>query len=234
MVKNIAGGEREKNCVHRYVSPIQQPVLPFQQFHFLLYYCSKKYWGHDNTVVSVQDWRTLTQLLSKLSQLALGRFSREVTHITISYPSTSPSWLAAFAELERGRHRHGLAQRRGKPGSHFGTFPEVGGESPIEEVHRSRRGTGTEASSDWWRGRRHSEGAEIVRMKKAHIHQTTLLLVKTWYFFKRQADWQNGEYETRKKNRGQIKETFRPGASSVVESFTKDSPNHWFYHCQTN
>ena len=37
-------------------------------------------------------------------------------------------------------------------------------------------------------------------------------------FFKRQADWQNGEYETKKKNRGQIKETFRPGASSVVET----------------
>ena len=36
-------------------------------------------------------------------------------------------------------------------------------------------------------------------------------------FFNIQADRQNGEYETRKKSRGQIEETFRPGASSVVE-----------------
>ena len=32
-----------------------------------------------------------------------------------------------------------------------------------------------------------------------------------------QADWENDDHETKKKNRGQIKETFRPGASSVVE-----------------
>ena len=36
-------------------------------------------------------------------------------------------------------------------------------------------------------------------------------------FFKRQEDRQNGEYETKKKSRGQIEKTFRPGASSVVE-----------------
>ena len=53
-----------------------------------------------------------------------------------------------------------------------------------------------------------------------------LLLVKTWYFLKRQEDRQNGEYETRKKSRGQIEKTFRPGASSVVESnlLWKDKP----------
>ena len=41
-------------------------------------------------------------------------------------------------------------------------------------------------------------------------------------FFKRQEDRQNGEYKTRKKSRGQIEKTFRPGASSVAEASATD------------
>ena len=44
-----------------------------------------------------------------------------------------------------------------------------------------------------------------------------IVWLKSSIFFKRQEDRQNGEYETRKKNREQIEKTFRPGASSVVE-----------------
>ena len=63
----------------------------------------------------------------------------------------------------------------------------------------------------------------VLRLERKHpvlLLLTGDLNVDVADFFKSQADRQNGEYETRKKSRGQIEETFRPGASSVVERAT--------------
>ena len=65
----------------------------------------------------------------------------------------------------------------------------------------------------------------IIKKNTSVLSQGDLIL-----FFKRQAGWQNGEYETRKKNRGQIEKMFRPGASSIVEEGLKETLNHTY--CQ--
>ena len=78
--------------------------------------------------------------------------------------------------------------------------------------HRSRT---ARQSSTWERGK-------IGRRRRIHT-----VIGENMIFFKRQEDRQNGEYETRKKSRGQIEKTFRPGASSVVEralSTTDEAP----------
>ena len=50
-------------------------------------------------------------------------------------------------------------------------------------------------------------------------------------FFKRQEDRENGEYKTRKKSRGQIEKTFRPGASSVAEDHDEAPGRNVFSIC---
>ena len=49
------------------------------------------------------------------------------------------------------------------------------------------------------------------------LERLLVVIGENMIFFKRQEDRQNGEYKTRKKSRGQIEKTFRPGASSVAE-----------------